>query len=234
MWRLRTGRSIVAGRSECENCHHRLGALDLVPVVSWLVLRGACRHCGARISPAAPALEAGLAGLFVLSYLCWPLGFDRPAALGSFGLWLVYLVVLAALVAYDLRWMVLPDRLVLPLIVLALVDAALRISVTSAFTLGGYTRHVLGGTAALAGVYLLLYITSRGRLVGLGDIKLCLFAGIVLGWPGALLTLGLSNVLGALVVLPALATGALTRKSRIPFGPFLAAGFVIAGLVVPG
>lgn len=202
--------------------HHRLGVPDLVPVVSWLALRGKCRYCGAKINPLAPIIEISLAALFVISYLSWSGG------VASFVLWLIYLPVLAALAVYDARWGRLPNVLVLPLIGLALVDAGLRVS---PLTPAAYAGHVLSGAAVIGGVYAILYAVSRGRWVGLGDVKLGVFAGIVLGWPYALLALAVANALGAGVAVAGLIAGRLVRNSRIPLGPFLAAGFVVAGLV---
>lgn len=217
VWRLRTGRGL-GGRSECESCHHRLGFADLVPVFSWVFLRGKCRHCGAKINPLVPVIEIALVALFVIS--AWSWGSGTP----SLALWLVYLPVLAALAVYDARWGELPDVLVLPLVPLALVDAALRVD---PLTATAYVAHVLPGAALLGGLYAVLFAVSRGRWVGLGDAKLGLFAGIVLGWRHGLLALAVANALGAIVALA-------LRRRRIALGPFLVAGFVVAGLTASG
>lgn len=226
VWRLHTGRDFVKARSECESCHHKLSPLDLVPVFSWLLLRGKCRYCGKKIGLQALLLELTMGAVFACSYLIWPLGLGRWEVVASFALWLVFMVMLAALFVYDLKWRLLLDKLVFPLIALGFVDAGLRVAISGE----NYFVHVIGGAAVLGGLYAALYAMSGGKWVGFGDVKLGIFLGIVLGWEKALLVLFLANVLGFLVVVPGLMTGALTRKSQVAFGPFLIAAFVIAGL----
>lgn len=230
VWRLHTKRNFVNDRSECEHCHHKLGVLDLIPIISWLALRGRCRYCGAPIGWLPLVAEIILAALFVVSYLYWPLGFSMWQAVVLFVLWLAYLVVLAILLIYDARWMLLPDKLVLPLAVVAFADAALRVSLQPGAGVFAYIQYVGYGLLALAGIYGALYALSKGKWVGFGDVKLSIFMGAVLGWQKALLVLCLSNVLGFIVVVPGLLSGRLTRTSRIPFGPFLIAAFAVTGL----
>ncbi|GAA1035764.1 A24 family peptidase [Virgisporangium ochraceum] len=215
VWRLHTGGDVVRGRSRCETCGSRLGVRDLVPVVSWIVLCGRCRHCGAPVGAWAPVVEAGLAVAFAVSFLRFT---DGTAALV---LWLGYLVALAGLAVYDARWGRLPDRVVLPLVAVALVEAVVRQRDPTGTALG---------VALLGGLHAMLHLASRGRWVGLGDAKLGVFAGIVLGWPGALLALAVATVLGAVVALVGLASGRLARGSRLAFGPFLAVGVATAGV----
>ncbi len=228
-WRLHTKRNFVTGRSECEHCHHRLGVLDLIPIFSWLILRGKCRYCRKPITPLALLSELALAGLFVVSYLLWPLGFDSWQAIALFGLWLVYLVMLGALFVYDLRWFLLPDVIVLPLVALGFIDAGIQTLLAGA-SLADYASHVVLGILAMAGVYWTLYMVSKGKWVGYGDVKLAVFMGAVLGWQKTLLVLMLANVIGLLIVLPGLLTRKLGPKSRVPFGPFMIVAFVIVGL----
>ncbi len=229
-WRLHTKRNMVNDRSECEHCHHKLGVGDLLPVVSWLVLGGKCRYCKAPIGWLTFFAETVVATAFVVSYIYWPLGFGEWQAQALFALWLLYIVVLAMLLIYDARWMLLPDKLVLPLIAVGFFDAALRVSLIGQASTLGYVLHVGLGITAIAGLYGALYFISRGKWVGFGDVKLAVFIGAVLGWQKALLVLGLANVIGFLVVVPGLLSGKLTRTSRVPFGPFLIAGFLVAGL----
>jgi prepilin signal peptidase PulO-like enzyme (type II secretory pathway) len=138
--------------------------------------------------------------------------------------------MLVALLVYDFRWMLLPDTLVFPLIALGLVDAGIRLSLQPDFSVLTYLQHVILGAGALGGFYWLLHVISKGKWVGFGDVKLGLFMGIVLGWQQALLALFLANVIGFFVVAPGLASGKLTPKSRVPFGPFLVVAFLAAGL----
>jgi prepilin signal peptidase PulO-like enzyme (type II secretory pathway) len=232
-WRIHEGKDFVAGRSECESCGHVLGALDLVPIFSWLSLGGRCRYCRKRIGWQNPVIEAVTALLFVGSYIFWPTALASWQAWASFGLWLVYVVMLVALVVYDIRWMLLPDKLVYTLIALGLFDAGLRLWLGGGLSVITYAVWVVLGAGALGGFYGLLYGVSKGKWVGFGDVKLGIFIGVVLGWQLALLALFLANALGLLVVAPALLSGKVSVKSRVPFGPFLIAAFIIAGLFGP-
>lgn len=229
-WRIHTKRNFINDRSECEHCHHKLGPLDLIPIMSWLALRGKCRYCKHPISKMSPIIEATMAILFVVSYLVWPFGFETWQGMALFGLWLAYLVMLGILLVYDLRWMLLPDVIVIPLIAVGLVDAGIRVSLATGAGISTYATHVVLGVFAMAGVYWALYTFSKGKWVGYGDVKLAVFMGAVLGWQKTLLVFMLANVLGLLVVLPGLLSRKLTPKSHVPFGPFMIAAFVIAGL----
>jgi prepilin signal peptidase PulO-like enzyme (type II secretory pathway) len=229
-WRLHEGKNFVTGRSQCEHCGHMLGVWDLLPLVSWLALKGKCRYCNKSISWLHPAMEVTAGALFLLSYLFWPYDLTSWQAITSFIIWLIYTVLLLAMLAYDLRWMLLPNVLVFPLIGLALIDAGLRVSLLGDVTFINYLLHVVMGAGALGGFYWLLYGVSGGRWVGFGDVKLGIFMGIVLGWQQAFMVLFLANLIGLVAVLPSLLMGKLSIKARLPFGPFLIAAFFIVGL----
>ncbi len=229
-WRLHIKRTFVNDRSECESCHHRLAWYDLIPVVSWASLGGKCRYCKKPIGWLALLSESAVAVVFVLSYIFWPLGLETWQAIALFVIWLGYIVALAVLLVYDARWMILPDKIVLPLIAIGFIDAALRTSLVPGAGIVDLATHVVLGVSVLAGLYGGLYVVSGGRWVGFGDVKLSVFIGAVLGWQSALLTLGIANIVGFCIVVPGLMTGKLSRTSRVPFGPFLIAGFIAAGI----
>jgi prepilin signal peptidase PulO-like enzyme (type II secretory pathway) len=230
VWRLHEHKDFVSDRSECEHCHHKLGPLDLIPLFSWLALRGKCRYCHKPIGWTAPLLEISMAVLFVGSYYVWPLDFTTWQANLSFGLWLVYLVGLVALLVYDLKWMLLPNVLVFPLMGVAVVESAIRYSVQVGVSPIDYLNSVIFGIIALGGLYWALYTFSKGKWVGYGDVKLGVFMGIALGFQRSILALFLANIVGFLVVLPGLMIGKLKRTSRVPFGPFLIVAFILAFL----
>ncbi len=117
VWRLREGRDWVNDRSECTHCHHKLAPLDLIPVFSWLYLRGKCRYCHKKIDD-TPLTELVLPALFIVSYAYWPFALQGIRTF-EFALWLVFLVGFLALAVYDLRWFLLPDKLIFPLAGLA-------------------------------------------------------------------------------------------------------------------
>lgn len=230
VWRLHEGKDFVSDRSECEHCHHKLSVWDLIPLVSWLSLKGKCRYCKKPIGASAPLYELTMAALFVLSYYAWPYTMDTWQGSLVFGLWLIYLVGLLALFVYDLRYMLLPNVLVYPLIAVAVVESAVRLLVVQGLSPMDYLNSVVFGAAALGGLYWVLYTFSKGKWVGYGDVKLGLFMGIALGFQRSVLALVLANIIAFIVVLPGLLVGKLKRTSRVPFGPFLIVAFTLAYL----
>ena len=225
-WRIEKRRDVVRERSECEHCHHTLAWFDLIPIVSWLSLRGKCRYCHKPIGVSALLLELGLGLAFAVSFAIWPYGW---AALGLalFVTWLVSLVLLAILFVYDVRHSLLPDVVVWPLTAVGVIGFGLVMQLQGV----PYLQWPLEAFLALlpvSGVYWLLHALSRGRWIGFGDVKLGLFMGLMLGWQGGLLALLLANYLGFFWILPSLVRGRLDRSSRMPFGPFLiAATFIV-------
>lgn len=229
VWRLKTGRKTTNDRSECEHCHHKLSVLDLIPVLSWLSLQGKCRYCHKPIGWTALLLEIGLGLVFVGSYILWPWQLAAPLELVFFVSWLIACVMLAILFVYDLRWYLLPDRVVWPL-----VGVGIALFVCRALLSGwGFEQAFIELGLALVpvtGVYYVLHTVSKGRWVGFGDVKLGIFIGLALGWQGALLALVLSNFIGLVVILPGLMSGKFSRTSEVPFGPFLIMATIIAML----
>src|SRR6266702_282242 len=230
VWRLHEHKDFVSDRSECEHCHHKLGMWDLIPLLSWLTLRGRCRYCGKPIGWTAPLLEVLMAALFVGSYYVWPLSLMSWQTEESFALWLIYVVGLLALLVYDLRWMLLPNAIIFPLIGIAVVESAVRYSVQVGVSPWDYFNSAIFGVVVLGGLYWAMYTFSKGKWVGYGDVKLGVFMGIALGFQRSLLALFLANIIGFMIVLPGLLVGKLKRTSKIPFGPFLIIAFFIAFL----
>ncbi len=211
----------------CIRCHHALAVRDLVPVLSWVLLRGKCRYCHEPIAWQYPVVELLTAVLFVLLYVFWPESFDGSEAL-RFGIWLACLVGFVALVVYDLRWRLLPNRIIFPLMILATVavasEAVLVQDVEPLFT-SAYGA-LFGG-----GIYYLLFQVSGGRWIGGGDVKLGFLLGLLVGGPAlALLVIFLGSLLGTLTVLPLMFSGKLSTKTHIPFGPFLITAAIITQL----
>lgn len=218
--------SISSGRSMCPVCHHDLAAKDLVPVLSWLSLGGKCRYCQTFISPQYPAVELITAGLFVASYLWWPTAVSGAQML-LLGLWLVLVTGFMALLVYDLRWMLLPNRLMYPLGAWAAVYAGVAIAAADRplMTL----LNVALAVAVGGGIFYILFQISNGKWIGGGDVKLGWIIGLVLGTPArAFLFIFAASLLGSLTSLPLLAGKRLKRTSLIPFGPFL----IIAAIMV--
>ena len=227
VWRLHKGKDWVRGRSECVHCHHKLAAKDLVPVLSWLSLRGKCRYCGKPIAD-SPIVELAVPALFVLSYYYWPMDLAAEG-LFTFVLWLVFIVGFVVLATYDLKWFLLPDKVVFPLMGLAAFQV-LGVALVYEPFLSAITGPVVGA-ALLSGLFFVLHTASRGSWIGFGDVKLAIVLGLLAG--GMLestLLLFVASVLGMVVALPLMISGKATRRSRIPFGPFLLAGMLIVQL----
>lgn len=223
--------SITKGRSMCASCKHALAWYDLVPLLSWLSLAGKCRYCRKSIGWHAPLLELSTAALFVFSYLKWP----YPLALTTefswllFAVWLVILVGFVLLAIYDLRWMLLPDKVVYPLQVIALLYAFIALY---ALHLGfdGITQPALA-VLVIAGLFWCFYQFSKGTWIGGGDVKLAVVLGLVVGTPlNAGLVLFLSSLFGTLVGVPAMIWSKEGSKAKIPFGPFLITATIIVVL----
>jgi prepilin signal peptidase PulO-like enzyme (type II secretory pathway) len=227
VYRLHEKKDWVKERSECPLCHHVLAAKDLVPVFSWLWLRGRCRYCHKPI-PDSPLVELALPVLFLASYVYWPEPL-QGAGLFVFGLWLVFLVGFVALAVYDLKWFLLPDVIVFPLIGLALLQV-----LALPLFFGESWSTVLGsalGALLMSGLFFLIYVISKGSWIGFGDVKLAVVLGLLAGGPlAALLVLFVASVLGSLLSLPLVAAGKATRKSHLPFGPLLIMGLIVVVL----
>ena len=216
-------------RSRCLYCGHTLAWYDLLPLLSWLQLGGKCRYCKEKIGWFEPVIELGTAAFFVISFLAWPDHLDDILAVSQFVLWLVGGTGLIILFAYDARWFLLPNKIMFPVIGVASLSAVLHI--VNSTSLIESAVSIAAGIGILSGLYLVLYLLSRGAWIGFGDIKLGLALALLLAdWRLSLLTLFLANLIGSLVILPALITKKITRSTRVPFGPFLIVGAFAAGL----
>jgi leader peptidase (prepilin peptidase) / N-methyltransferase len=219
--RIPAGESLVRPRSRCPSCRARIRAVDNIPVVSWLVLGGRCRACGAGISAVYPLTELGCGLLFVAVALTyedlWQVALLAP-----------FLGLLLAISVIDVRHHKIPNRLVYPAV---LVSAAFVVLGDLA---GGHFKAPAAGIGFLAyGLALLIVALIAPRGMGMGDVKLAGLIGLVLG----AIKLGLVGVaagvgilLGGVGAIAAIVLGA-NRKTRIPFGPFMAAGAAVAVFV---
>lgn len=220
--------SISRGRSMCPHCKHTLGVLDLLPVVSWLMLGGKCRYCRKSIGWQYPLVELLTAMLFAVSYVLWPWGWSF-AGYVMLTAWLAGIVIFMALIIYDIRWMLLPNKLVFPLTGIAAVSCL-------AFVFASNDKLHAAGAAGLSvaiagGVFYLLFLVSDGRWIGGGDVKLGWALGLFVVKPAlALLVLFGACLIGTLYALPLMAIGKIKRTSRVPFGPFLILATIIVML----
>jgi len=212
--------SIVKGRSMCPHCRHTLAAKDLVPVLSWLWLRGLCRYCHQPISQQYPAVELLTGLLLTLGYVAWP-AFDAVGVI-RFGFFVVFTVFFVALALYDMKWFLLPNKLVFPLIGLAAAQVVLLAIWQRSF---GDAWQPVAGMAVVYGLFWGLYKVSKGEWIGGGDVKLVIALGLIAGSPvRALLVVFFASLLGTLASFPLLLKGRKGMRQHIPFGPYLLAG----------
>lgn len=227
VWRLKKKRNWVTERSECSNCGHTLGLWDLVPVISYIFLRGKCRYCNKPIQD-TPLAEIIMSVALLVSYLYWPYGFD---AIGSarFGLWVISLVLLMAMFVYDLRWMILPDKLTRALLVVAVIQVVIL------FVFGelndDYILPILSSVLVGGGVFHLIYEYSKGKYIGGGDVKLGYAYGLLLLDPLlSWMVLTLASMLGSVIAVWLIITKRRALTAKLPFGPLLIVGVITAML----
>lgn len=218
--RVPAERSLVQPGSACPACAAPVRWRDNVPVLSWLLLRGRCRDCRAPIPARYPLTELAVAGVFVA--VTARVGWDP--ALPAYLLFAWTLVVLAVI---DARTRRIPNRLTYPLVPILIVLFAAAALVAG--EPGRIAAAALGGLAAFAALLVLALISPGG--MGMGDVKLAGLIGIGLGsvgWGVLLLGIFAGFLLGGLVSVVLLATRSRRRKDLIPFGPYLAAGALVA------
>jgi leader peptidase (prepilin peptidase) / N-methyltransferase len=229
IYRMPRGESVVRPGSRCPACGEPIKARDNVPVLSWILLRGKCRNCGARISARyavveALNVEALNAGLWIAAALRFE---DIEAAA------FVALVssVLLALTMIDLEHRRLPNAIVLPAVAAAVAWVLLRAAVSGEWEV--LTTALLCGAAAFSLLFVIA-VVSRG--MGFGDVKLAAFIGVAtgrFGWEEAVAAVLLSFFAGGLVAVVLLVSRRRGRKEAMPFGPALAVGAVLAIFIGP-
>lgn len=211
--RLPARASLISPGSHCPQCGHPIRWYHNVPVMGWLVLRGRCRDCGVPIPWRYPAVEALTAALFAVAYLVYG---AQPRTL----LIMAFLAALVAVTFIDIDHLIIPDRIVLPGAVIGLA-ASISLEPESWWE---YVVAAVGGAAFL----LVLGLLWAGGM-GMGDVKMALMMGAVLG-SSIIVALFLAFLVGGLGGIVLLATKVKSRKDKLPFGPYLALGSVVAAI----
>jgi len=209
--------SLVVPRSRCPHCGHRIGILENIPILSYLLLKGRCKGCGKPISLRYPLVEA-LTGL-LFAYAAWHFGYSL-ATLGAMG----FIAAMIALTFIDFDTQLLPDDITLPL-----VWAGLLINLQGIFA--SLAHAVIGAAAGyliLWSVYWLFKLATGKEGMGYGDFKLLAAIGAWLGWQALPMTILLSSLVGALVGVALIVLAKRGRNVPIPFGPYLAAAGILA------
>lgn len=209
--------NLVVPRSACPSCGHQIRALENIPVLSYLVLRGRCAQCDTRISPRYPVVEALTGALS--AFIAWHFGFGAAALTA-----LVFVWSLIALTFIDFDTHLLPDSITQPLLWLGLL-----VNFSGTFTsLQSAIIGAVAGYLTLWSVYWLFKLTTGKEGMGFGDFKLLAAIGAWLGWQVLPLTILLSSLVGAAVGITLILFAGHGRQIPIPFGPYLAGGGLIA------
>lgn len=210
IYRLPRRESVVWPGSHCTSCAHKLNALDLVPVLSYVMLKGRCRYCGDKIAWRYPLVELLNAAGFML--ICQQGGLSIKSLAGC-----ILTAVLIVVAFTDLDEGIIPDYITYPSMLIGLL--------MSPWT-GGFKNAALG-MVVYAGIFFLIALISRGGMGG-GDVKLGGVIGAFVGWPGTGLAMIIASLLGGVWAAALLLRGKADRKTAVKFGPFMSlAAFVV-------
>ncbi len=213
IYRLPKHEDFVRIRSHCMNCGYQLRWFDLIPIVSWVIYGGKCRKCGQKISAQYPLIEALNGILYVLVGLVYGISIDTVLlCLAS--------SILVAISVIDFRTMIIPPGLNIAIGVLGIIRMI--------FDLKNFTTYLVG-FAAVSGFLLILYMISKGRWIGGGDIKLMAATGLLIGWKLNILAFFLGCIYGSVIHIIRMK---ISGKGHVlALGPYLAAGVMTAVLV---
>lgn len=228
IFRLHSGESIAKGRSKCPKCQHALSTKDLIPVLSFIFLRGQCRYCHASISWQYPIVELVTGALFVLVYQFLIPSAGRGEVSGLIYLVYLWFIVSVAILVfvYDLKHYLILDVVIYP---------ALAVTLVAVLFLPQYDFwRALIGSGVVGGFFLILVLLSRETWMGWGDVKLGFWLGLALGWPLCLPLLLIAFVGGSVVVLLLMWLKLKGWKDAVPFGTMLTAAAVLTLFVGQG
>jgi len=225
IYRLEKNENFLKGRSHCPHCKHILSWQDLIPIFSFLILKGKCRYCHQKISWQYPLVELATGILFVL--VSQSTINNQQLTLFSI-LNLCYLLFVSCLLlivfVYDLKHYIIPDKVIYPAIILTLIFNFKFLIFNQPLIFKNATLSALGATI----FFLLIFFISRGKWLGFGDVKLAFFMGLFLGFPKILVALFFAYLIGAIIGIGLVLIGKKTLKSEVPFGPFLVTGIFFA------
>lgn len=214
VYRLQNNKKIINDRSACPKCRHKLAWHDLIPLASFCMLKGRCRYCRKRILWQYPLIEFLTGIIFILPII------QSPGTVPIL-IYLIFACILMTVFAYDLRYMLIPDKITVPAILIA---ATTQLFFNFEFH---YLLNLLLAGFAAAGFFMLQFIISKGSWIGGGDIRLGFLMGLILGWPNVIVGMFLAYIIGAAFSLPLVIIGKKSMKSPVPFGVFLTIATII-------
>lgn len=210
--RVPNNKSIFFGRSHCDHCKKRLSWLDLIPIFSFILLKAKCRQCRNKIGFQYPAVEGLTAVFFIFVFLN-----SLPSLALNYPIFVFNLFLVAALISLffaDLKYGIIPDKILLPLTIVSILTFAI-------LKMNLVIPHLIAGLASFL-FFLTLHIITKGKGLGLGDVKLSFLIGFLLGFPSFVISLYLSFLTGAIVSIILVLWGKKRfHGGTIPFGPFL-------------
>ncbi|KKP38089.1 MAG: type IV prepilin leader peptidase PilD, leader peptidase (prepilin peptidase) / N-methyltransferase [Candidatus Peregrinibacteria bacterium GW2011_GWF2_33_10] len=225
---------IIAGRSHCSKCQKKLSPSELIPIISYVILKGKCSKCKKEISLFYPLIELSTGILFAISLPLVKIFSITPFSLNSqnllvtpdfweFMIWIFILTMLVFIFFYDARYYSIDDRVMIPALILTAILIALL--PTNKF-LPDIKSALLGALIPFL-FFLVQILISKGKWIGTGDLRIGLFIGLILGWPKIIIGLFLSYIIGSIFgIILALQKGSI-KNIKIPFGPFLTLGTFI-------
>lgn len=223
IYRLPRELSVVKPRSACPSCSTPIKAWDNIPVISYILLGGKCRKCGEKISARYPFIEALNGLLYLAVFHFFGIGWHLPFLFA-------FVSAMVVITFIDLDFQIIPDVITLPGIIIGLAAASCVLpdpfSSLNSLSVSGFTNSVTGLLLG-GGLYYFIAIASRGGMGG-GDIKMMAMVGAVTGWKGVLLTTFLGSLTGSVIGIFLMAFKGKGRKTKIPFGPFLALGTLVS------
>jgi len=219
IYRLEIGEGFLKSRSYCPYCKHILTWQDLIPILSFFILRGRCRYCQKPISWQYPLVEIGTGFLFLLIF--------NQFSIFNFLNLIYYWIIISFFIiifVYDLKHCLIPDKFIYPAIGISLIFN-FKFLILNQFSIFKFSILSALGAAIF---FLLIILFSHGRWLGVGDVKLAFLMGLILGFPNILVALFFAFFLGAIIGLGLILLKKKTLRSEIPFGPFLTTGTLIA------
>jgi len=219
IYRLNVDESFLKGRSFCPHCRHALSWKDLIPLLSFLSLKGKCRYCKKKISWQYPAIELATGSLFLLIFVLRSPIFNLLNFL-SFLYLIVISCFLIIIFVYDLRHYLILDKVIYPAIAVTLIYHI--------FGLESFIFNFLPAAVGATLFFLAIYLISKGKWLGFGDVKLAFFLGLLVGFPNILLALFLSFFIGAIIGVGLIVLKGKNLKTEVPFAPFLVIGTFLA------
>lgn len=214
IFRLDKKGGLLMGRSECPQCLKQIKWSDLIPVLSYVILAGKCRGCKNKISIIYPLVELLTAFSLLLFYVV-----NRPVIGVGYFYYSIIIVFFIALILFDYLYFLIPDKIVLPLIIISILF--------NYFFRRPEFITLLLSALILGGIFAIIHLSSHGAWVGLGDAKLLFLIGLVLGYPLGLWAMIISVWVAALVGIGLIMFGRANRKTALPFGSFLAGTSII-------